>query len=114
MICRQASSSLNSQITAEKFPRQRFPSFRRSALDKPFLSGESFLLIGLIDRHGPFCYFTWRRAVLSAAAGTQKELGMNRSATKTKEPMKLARMQVRLARGIVAIRNVIVIGGKCG
>ena len=36
--------------------------------NKIILSSGSFLLIGLIEPQRPFCYITWRKAVLPAAA----------------------------------------------
>ena len=92
--------------------------------NKIILSSWSFLLIGLIEPQRPFCYITWRKAVLPAAARLSEFVlanperimsnEMNRSAMPTQEPLQLTRMQVRVVTGIIRISHAVGIDGKSG
>ena len=117
------------------FPQWEFPMSRSkvpvlyataASPNKIILSSESFLLIGLIEPQGPFCYITWRKAVLPAAArlsGFQvctanperiMSSEMNRRAMSTQEPLNLTTMPVRVVTAIVRISHAVEIGGKSG
>ncbi|PYT98485.1 MAG: hypothetical protein DMG34_21655, partial [Acidobacteria bacterium] len=66
------------------------------------------------DSPATSCYFTWRKAVLPAAARVQRARKMTRNAMTMQGSTGSVRVQVCVVPGIIRISQVVEIDGKSG